>query len=103
MAAVLSIASDQLWPPGCDLSKRGYQAIQHFAHSLPFISYIPPDLRTHLLESNSLDMMVRETLKYFNSRKPQIIFKQNLQLRFCGRFSVTRLNENPSYFRLVRK
>jgi len=57
-AAVLSLSSDQLWPPGADLSKRGFQAVQHFAHSIPFVANLPPDLRTHLLDANALNIMV---------------------------------------------
>lgn len=58
-AAVLSLGPDQLWPPGGDLSKRGFQAIQHFVHSLPFVAILPPELRSRLLETNALDAMVR--------------------------------------------
>ncbi|KAI9560698.1 hypothetical protein GHT06_011648 [Daphnia sinensis] len=69
-AAVLSLGPDQLWPPGGDLSKRGFQAIQHFAHSLPFVAILPPELRTHLLETNALDAMIlRVTFRFCPERE----------------------------------
>ncbi|XP_032788719.2 LOW QUALITY PROTEIN: retinoic acid receptor beta [Daphnia magna] len=69
-AAVLSLGPDQLWPPGGDLSKRGFQAIQHFAHSLPFVAILPPELRTHLLKSNALDAMIlRVTFRFCPERE----------------------------------
>lgn len=69
-AAVLSLNPEQLWPPSGDLSKyHGYQAIQHFAYSLPFISLLPPDLRTYLLETNALDVMVRTLISFRFSRR----------------------------------
>lgn len=57
-AAVLSLGPDQLWPPGGDLSQRGVQSIQQFAHALPFIMNLSAELRTALLEQNAIDMMV---------------------------------------------
>ena len=84
-ASVISLGAADLWPNGSDIGKRGCQTIQLFAAALPFFGKLkyfffvivevpstssnvmqfclisgclPNDLRSRLIEMNSLDLMV---------------------------------------------
>ena len=70
-ASVITTEASELWPAGCDISRRGFQTIQLFSQALPFISCLPFELRTKLVKVNALDVMVITV--HFNPGSNQLI------------------------------
>lgn len=79
-AAVISTEVSELWPAGCDISKRGFQTIQLFSQALPFISSLPMGLQTELVKVNALDVMILRTAFRFSPERSAFLFPPGIEV-----------------------